>query len=97
VLAGTMRMEIILARHGRPKLSQNGWVAPCQIAGWIIESRNGHRVVEHDGRWQAFSRQISRYVDDGLTVAVPANQGDCDAHLIADEVAVIYLAKGTRK
>ena len=60
--------------------------------GWFVESQNGHRVVEHDGRWQGFSTQISRYLDDGLTVAILANQGNCDPHLIADEVAAIYLA-----
>jgi CubicO group peptidase (beta-lactamase class C family) len=61
--------------------------------GWFVESQNGHRVVEHDGRWQGFSTQISRYLDDGLTVVVLANQGNCDPHLIADEVAAVYLKK----
>jgi CubicO group peptidase (beta-lactamase class C family) len=61
--------------------------------GWFVESQNGHRVVEHDGRWQGFSTQISRYLDDGLTVVVLTNQGNCDPHLIADEVAALYLAK----
>src|SRR5271169_3260028 len=57
--------------------------------GWFVESRNGHRVVEHDGRWQGFSAQISRYMDDDLTVVVLTNQFNCDPHLIADEVAAI--------
>ena len=73
---------------GKPNRAHYGF-------GWFVESRNGHRVVEHDGRWQGFSTQISRYVDDRLTVAVLANQGYCDPHLIADEVAAVYLAKGT--
>jgi hypothetical protein len=30
-------------------------------------------------------------LDDGLTVVVLANSGNCDPHLIADEVAAIYL------
>jgi CubicO group peptidase (beta-lactamase class C family) len=63
--------------------------------GWFVESQNGHRVVEHDGRWQGFLTQISRYLDDGLTVVVLTNQANCDPHLIADEVAAIYLAQGT--
>ena len=70
---------------GKPNRAQYGF-------GWFVESQNGHRVVQHDGRWQGFSTQISRYVDDGLTVAILANQGNCDPHLIADEVAGIYLA-----
>jgi hypothetical protein len=55
--------------------------------------RNGHRVVGHDGRWQGFSTHISRYLDDGLAVVVLANQGNCDPHLIADEVPAIYLIR----
>jgi CubicO group peptidase (beta-lactamase class C family) len=62
--------------------------------GWFVESQNGHRVVEHDGRWQGFSAQISRYLDDGITVVILVNQGMCDPHLIADEVAAVYFGKG---
>ena len=28
-------MEIVLARHGRPMLSQTRWITPLQLAGWI--------------------------------------------------------------
>ncbi len=71
---------------GKPNRAHYGF-------GWFVESQNGHRVVEHEGRWQGFSTQISRYFDDGLTVVVLTNQGNCDPHLIADEVAAIYLAR----
>jgi CubicO group peptidase (beta-lactamase class C family) len=74
-------------RDGKPNRASYGF-------GWFIESQNGHRVVEHEGRWQGFSAQISRYLDDGLTVVVLVNQGNCDPHLIADEVAAVYFAKG---
>jgi CubicO group peptidase (beta-lactamase class C family) len=70
---------------GRPNPAHYGFA-------WFIESRNGHRVVEHDGRWQGFSAQISRYLDDDITVVILANQGQCDPHLIADEVGAVYLA-----
>jgi CubicO group peptidase (beta-lactamase class C family) len=73
-------------RDGKPNPAHYGFA-------WFVETRDGHRVVEHDGRWQGFSTQISRYLDDELTVAVLANQGNCDPHLIADEVAGIYLSK----
>jgi CubicO group peptidase (beta-lactamase class C family) len=73
---------------GKPNRASYGF-------GWFVESQKGHRVVEHNGRWQGFSTQISRYLDDGITVAVLTNQGNCDPHLIADEVAAAYLAKGT--
>ncbi len=74
---------------GKPNQAHYGF-------GWFAESRNGHRVVEHDGRWQGFSTQVSRYLDDGLTVVVLTNLRGDDPHLIADEVAAIYLAKSVR-
>ena len=73
-------------RDGKPNRAGYGF-------GWFVESQNGHRVVDHDGRWQGFSTQISRYLDDQLTVVVLTNQGNCDPHLIADEVAAVYLGK----
>jgi CubicO group peptidase (beta-lactamase class C family) len=77
-------------RDGKPNRAGYGF-------GWFVESQNGHRVVEHGGRWQGFSTQISRYLDDRLTVVVLANQGNCDPHLIADQVAAMYLAKQARR
>jgi CubicO group peptidase (beta-lactamase class C family) len=71
-------------RDGRPNRGQYGFA-------WFIETQNGHRVVEHGGKWQGFTTQISRYFDDGLTVVILTNQANCDPHLIADEVAAIYL------
>jgi CubicO group peptidase (beta-lactamase class C family) len=61
--------------------------------GWFIESQDGHRHVDHDGRWQGFETQISRYLDDGLTVVVLTNLGSADPHLIADKVAATYFVK----
>lgn len=61
--------------------------------GWFIESRNGHRVIEHEGQWQGFETQISRYVDDGMTVVVLTNLGSARPQRIADSVAAIYLSK----
>ena len=59
--------------------------------GWFVETQNGHRVVAHDGSWQGFETQISRYLDDGLTVVVLTNLSDANPHRIADKVAAAYL------
>ena len=72
--------------NGEPNSANYGF-------GWFIESQDGHRVVDHDGRWQGFDTQISRYPDDGLTVVVLTNLGSADAHLIADKVAATYFVK----
>jgi CubicO group peptidase (beta-lactamase class C family) len=62
---------------------------------WFVESRKGHRLVGHGGRWQGFSTHIARYLDDGLTIVILTNQANCNPQLIVDEVAAVYLAKGT--
>jgi CubicO group peptidase (beta-lactamase class C family) len=62
--------------------------------GWFIETRAGRHVVEHEGQWQGFETQISRYVDDGLTVVVLTNLGSAAPQRIADGVAAIYLKAG---
>jgi CubicO group peptidase (beta-lactamase class C family) len=73
-------------RDGKPNSGHYGF-------GWFVESQQGHRLVEHEGQWQGFETQISRYLDDELTVIVLTNLGSADPHRIADKVAAIYLAK----
>jgi CubicO group peptidase (beta-lactamase class C family) len=41
--------------------------------GWFVNAVNHHRVIEHSGAWQGFTTEISRYVDDKLTVVVLTN------------------------
>jgi hypothetical protein len=52
-----------------------------------LASINGHKVIEHGGAWQAFTCDISRYVDDGITVVVLTNldsaQPEQFAHVIS--------------
>jgi len=71
--------------NGQPNSDHYGF-------GWSTESKNGHRVIEHGGSWQGFKSQISRYVDDKLTVVVLANLAEADPGKIADHVAELYLA-----
>jgi len=56
---------------------------PKRVTGW----------VEHEGQWQGFETQISRYIDDGITVVVLTNLGDAKPAQIADGVANIYLRR----
>ena len=74
-------------RDGKPNSGGYGF-------GWFINSKKGHHVVEHEGQWQGFETQISRYVDDELTVAVLTNLGSADPQVIADKVAEIYWTAG---
>jgi CubicO group peptidase (beta-lactamase class C family) len=57
--------------------------------GWALMSVNNRRLIEHSGSWQGFKAQISRYVDDKLTVVVLANAGQSDPERIAHGIAGI--------
>ena len=41
--------------------------------GWMIDTQNDHKRIEHGGGWQDYTCRISRYPDDSLTVVVFAN------------------------
>jgi CubicO group peptidase (beta-lactamase class C family) len=71
-------------KNGQPNPGHYGF-------GWSIQYKDGHRVIGHEGAWQGFKSQISRYVDDQLTVVVLANLEQADPEVIADQVAKIYL------
>jgi len=58
--------------------------------GWALNVVRGHRLIEHGGSWQGFKSQISRYVDDKLTVVVFANQARANPAKIAHGVAAIF-------
>jgi CubicO group peptidase (beta-lactamase class C family) len=73
-------------KDGKPNSGHYGF-------GWFIESRNGQHIVEHEGGWQGFETQISRYIDPGLTVVVLTNLDSANPQQIADRVAAIYLNK----
>lgn len=58
--------------------------------GWELGEMNGHRFVRHGGRWQGFAAQMTRYVDEGLTVIVMTNLGQANPSVIADGIAGLY-------
>ena len=76
-------------RDGKPNSGNYGY-------GWFIGDKKGHHVVEHEGQWQGFETQISRYVDDRLTVVVLTNLDEAKPGQIADGIAEIYLAQKRR-
>jgi CubicO group peptidase (beta-lactamase class C family) len=71
-------------KNGQPNSDHYGF-------GWFIETKDGHRLISHDGAWQGFETNISRYVDDKLTVVVLTNLDAADPAAFADHIAKIYL------
>jgi CubicO group peptidase (beta-lactamase class C family) len=59
--------------------------------GWSVGNRNGRKLVEHGGGIQGFSTQISRFLDDKLTVIVLTNSDNGRAGAIANGIASIYV------
>jgi CubicO group peptidase (beta-lactamase class C family) len=59
--------------------------------GWFIGNTNGHRVIEHAGAWQGFNTNISRYVDDGLTVVMLTNLDGANPEDITHHVAGLLI------
>jgi CubicO group peptidase (beta-lactamase class C family) len=59
--------------------------------GWFINQVRGHRVIEHEGAWQGFNTNISRYVDDGLTIVVLTNLDGSHPDEITHHVAGILV------
>jgi D-alanyl-D-alanine carboxypeptidase len=68
--------------------------------GWGTKLLNGHRQLAHGGGIQGFSTQLSRFVDDQLTVIVLTNSGSGNAGAIASGVAALVepaLSKSAEK
>lgn len=61
--------------------------------GWEVTSDQGRRLIAHDGAWQGFTTNISRYVDDKMTVIVLTNLDSEHSNptKIARGVAAIYI------
>jgi CubicO group peptidase (beta-lactamase class C family) len=76
--------EITKLKNGQPNSGHYGF-------GWLILTKDGHRILDHGGAWQGFKSHISRYVDDKLTVVVLSNLEQADPGLITSRVAKMYL------
>jgi hypothetical protein len=60
--------------------------------GFNVADFRGHRLVSHGGQTAGFAANLSRYVDDDLTVIVLTNLGDQGlGGAIARGIAKIYL------
>ncbi len=60
--------------------------------GWELSSVAGHKLVHHGGSLPGFRAQISRFVDDKLTVIVLTNGDGANPNLIALGIAAQYIS-----
>ncbi len=61
--------------------------------GWQLDPINGHRSISHGGSWQGFKTQLSRLVDDKLTVIVLANSASANPVKLTDLIFAHYEPK----
>ncbi len=74
------------------KLS-NGKVNPDGYGfAWFIQNIRGHRIIEHAGAWQGFNTNISRYVDDKLTIVILTNLEGAHPDDLTHHVAGLYVS-----
>jgi CubicO group peptidase (beta-lactamase class C family) len=59
--------------------------------GWFIHDARGHRLIEHEGAWQGFTTNISRYVEDKVTIVVLTNLEGADPAKLSHDVAAMYV------
>jgi CubicO group peptidase (beta-lactamase class C family) len=62
--------------------------------GVFLSGTAGHRVEKHSGGWADASAQLTRFLDDDLTVVVLTNFGGWDARPFIGEVIATSYLKG---
>jgi hypothetical protein len=68
----------------------NGTTYPYGF-GWDLDTVGGHKLKHHGGSLPGFRAELSRFIDDRLTVIVLANSNNADPENIALEVAELYI------
>jgi D-alanyl-D-alanine carboxypeptidase len=59
--------------------------------GWGVSKRNGHRAIEHGGGTAGFLSNISRYIDDKLTIIVLTNCNNANPGVLTQSIAGLTL------
>lgn len=61
--------------------------------GWIIDERNGHKVIEHGGANIGFRSYYSRFVNDDLSIIILTNTDEANPALIVRDLSDYYFRK----
>ena len=55
--------------------------------GWFVDSIGGQTRIQHNGAWQGFKADISRFLGDDMTIIVLANAAQGNPTLITNRIA----------
>ena len=59
--------------------------------GWIVDERNGHKVIEHGGANIGFRSYYSRFVNDDLSIIILTNTDEANPALIVSALSEYYF------
>jgi CubicO group peptidase (beta-lactamase class C family) len=59
--------------------------------GWVIDERNGHRVIEHGGANVGFRSYYTRFVNDGLSIIIMTNTDEANPGAIVRALSDHYF------
>jgi CubicO group peptidase (beta-lactamase class C family) len=88
--AGKILKPSVRDQMWMPVKLTNGTTHPYGF-GWELSTVAGHRHVHHGGSLPGFRAQLSRFVDDKLTVIVLTNGNNANPNLIALGIAAFYI------
>ncbi len=60
--------------------------------GWVVEEKDGKKMVWHNGGWAGTRTTIYRWLSDGMTIVVLCNSETSDADEAAVKLAKIFRA-----
>ena len=59
--------------------------------GYVIDTKDGHRVWWHNGHVDGFSAMLARYPDDKLTIIILSNDDGARVEALSRDLAAVYL------
>jgi D-alanyl-D-alanine carboxypeptidase len=98
--------SVLYADRALTKASKEAMWTPMRLTtgvmsgygfGWVLDSLDGHRRVQHGGSLPGFRAQMDRFPADSLTVIVLTNADGAQPAQIASGVARIYLARSSAR
>jgi len=93
--AAALDSDVLFSREERslmwtPVKLNDGSTRPYGF-GWRIENSDAHRQIHHAGTMPGYRAQISRFIDDGVTVIVLTNSGQASPERIGVRIAAQYI------
>ncbi len=59
--------------------------------GWVIDERNGHKVIEHGGANVGFRSYYTRFIDDDLSIIIMTNTDEANPGTIVRALSEHYF------